>query len=878
MTRARLAPEVVQASAMDCGPAALKCLLDGHGLPVSFGRLREACQTGVDGASIDDLEEVAGALGLLAEQALIPQDHLLLPQARSLPAIVVTDLPDGSHHFVVVWARTLGRVQVMDPAVGRRWLPESALLARVHRHELAVPAAAWRDFAADAAFLQPLNARLAALGLRPARCSSLMGAALADQGWFSLAALDAAVRLAQSLCDAGAVSLRETGRIAESLFAATVASPDDIHAHIPEAYWTVAPGGAEDGAPMLRVRGAVILRVGGVGPGRPEDLPPELQAAASEPPTRLGARLVDALRQEGLVPAVALGVAAAVGVTALMLEALLFRGMFEIGQVLQTPVQRAAAAIALLTLLALMLSASLPIGFESARLGRRLELRLRMSLLRKLVRMQDQYFQSRATSDMADRAHALHLARGLPTLALLGLQTALELVMTTLAVGILAPEAWPVVLLLLAVAGGAPVLTRRALNEQDLRTRTHSAALNTFYLDALLGSAPIRAHSADDAVRRRHEALLVEWARSLRGLQRSGLMLQAVQSVACGLGVGLVLWVHFRHAGGVGGTDLLLVYWALKLPNLGSQLAGVAQQVPAQRSMLLRLMEPLGAAEEAPVPAVARTDAALGFELRGARISAGGHEVLGDLDLRVKPGEHVAIVGPSGAGKSTLLAALLGWRSIDEGRFLVDGEDLGEGAGAAIRRQAAWIDPGVQIWNRSLLDNLAYANDQALPEELGRAVAASGVDSVMRHLPDGLQTRLGEGGGRLSGGQGQRVRFARGLLTEDARIALLDEPFRGLDRGERRRLLDEARTAWAQTTLLFVTHDLEETLDFQRVLVVEDGRIVEDGPPRALAEADTRYAALLAGESELRRTRWNGTGWRHLRLEDGAVTERETVA
>src|SRR5262249_57258585 len=113
------APEVVQTSAMDCGPAALKCLLEGFGIPVSYGRLREACQTDVDGTSIDTMEEIAVQLGLDAEQVMVPVDHVLEAAADALPAIVVVRLPSGDVHFVVAWRAALGFVQVMDPGTGR---------------------------------------------------------------------------------------------------------------------------------------------------------------------------------------------------------------------------------------------------------------------------------------------------------------------------------------------------------------------------------------------------------------------------------------------------------------------------------------------------------------------------------------------------------------------------------------------------------------------------------------------------------------------------------------------------------------------------------------------------------------------------------------
>src|SRR5215468_10629289 len=99
--RRLLVPEVVQTSAMDCGPAGLKCLLEGFGIPVSYGRLREACQTDVDGTAIDTLEVVADALGVRAQQEMIPVDHLFLDGAGMLPALVVVRHSDGSTHFVV---------------------------------------------------------------------------------------------------------------------------------------------------------------------------------------------------------------------------------------------------------------------------------------------------------------------------------------------------------------------------------------------------------------------------------------------------------------------------------------------------------------------------------------------------------------------------------------------------------------------------------------------------------------------------------------------------------------------------------------------------------------------------------------------------------
>src|ERR1041385_2071110 len=128
---------------MDCGPAALKCLLEGFAVPVSVGRLREACQTDVDGTSIDTLEEVAAQLGLDAEQTMMPVDHVFLTEARALPALIVSVRPDGGMHFVVLWRRHGRLVQVMDPAAGRRWISVRRMARELFVHEMPFPAAAW---------------------------------------------------------------------------------------------------------------------------------------------------------------------------------------------------------------------------------------------------------------------------------------------------------------------------------------------------------------------------------------------------------------------------------------------------------------------------------------------------------------------------------------------------------------------------------------------------------------------------------------------------------------------------------------------------------------------------------------------------------------
>ena len=260
--------------------------------------------------------------------------------------------------------------------------------------------------------------------------------------------------------------------------------------------------------------------------------------------------------------------------------------------------------------------------------------------------------------------------------------------------------------------------------------------------------------------------------------------------------------------------------------------------------------------------------------LEGVSVRVAGHTILEGIDLRIEAGSHVAIVGPSGAGKSSLVGLLLGWHRPANGHILVDGEPLHGQRLERLRQETAWVDPAVQLWNRSFLENLLYGTPTDPSLAVGWVIDQADLASVLRKLPEGLQTPLGEGGGLVSGGEGQRVRLGRAMLQSGVRLVILDEPFRGLDREQRRELLTRARSMWRHATLLCITHDVSETQAFARVVVVEGGQIVEDGPPADLAKRPgSRYQAMLATEAAVREELWSSAAWRRLELKGGLLLE-----
>jgi ABC-type multidrug transport system fused ATPase/permease subunit len=343
---------------------------------------------------------------------------------------------------------------------------------------------------------------------------------------------------------------------------------------------------------------------------------------------------------------------------------------------------------------------------------------------------------------------------------------------------------------------------------------------------------------------------------------------------------------HFRSGDLV--VSLLLVYWALNLPVIGGQLASIVLQYPRQRNLVLRILEPLSAPDErsenttatlSPEPicaeAALRDRRGVSISFEGVNIGDMGHTILNDLNLEIDAGSHVCIVGPSGAGKSTLVGILLGWHRPRSGEVFVDGEPLDHDRLEKLRRETVWVDPSIQIWNRSLLQNLQFGESGTDSlRRIGEVVEQADLIPLLKKLPKGLQTRLGEGGALVSGGEGQRVRLGRATLRRPPRLVILDEPFSALDRERRRELMGLVRQLWRNATLLCITHDVSESVEFERVLVVDNGHIVQTGAPSQLMQqSGSRYEQLLQADEVVHQQVWSKAAWRRIRLKRGQISE-----
>jgi ATP-binding cassette subfamily B protein len=216
---------------------------------------------------------------------------------------------------------------------------------------------------------------------------------------------------------------------------------------------------------------------------------------------------------------------------------------------------------------------------------------------------------------------------------------------------------------------------------------------------------------------------------------------------------------------------------------------------------------------------------------------------LNSFNLNVRARERLAVVGPSGAGKTTIFQLAERFYDPQSGRVLLDGVDLKDADPADIRRRIAMVPQETIIFAASARDNLRYGNWEASEDELWQAARDANAEEFLRALPEGLDTFMGEGGARLSGGQRQRIAIARALLR-DAPLLLLDEATSALDAESERLVQDALDRLMADRTTIVIAHRLATVRAADRIVVMDAGRIVEEGTHASLSARGGLYARL----------------------------------
>ncbi|MBI3443895.1 MAG: ATP-binding cassette domain-containing protein, partial [Magnetospirillum sp.] len=224
-------------------------------------------------------------------------------------------------------------------------------------------------------------------------------------------------------------------------------------------------------------------------------------------------------------------------------------------------------------------------------------------------------------------------------------------------------------------------------------------------------------------------------------------------------------------------------------------------------------------------------------------------DVLKGVSFTIRKGQMTAIVGPSGAGKSTLSRLLFRFYDVSGGAITIDGQDLRDITQASLRSAIGIVPQDTVLFNDSIRYNIAYGRPGASQEEVEDAARLARIHDFVTSLPQGYDTRVGERGLKLSGGEKQRVAIARTILKQPS-ILIFDEATSALDTQTEKEIQESLREVSRNRTTLMVAHRLSTVVDADEILVLEKGRIVERGRHAQLLEADGRYAAMWHKQQE----------------------------
>ncbi len=487
-------------------------------------------------------------------------------------------------------------------------------------------------------------------------------------------------------------------------------------------------------------------------------------------------------------------------------------------------------------------------------LGERIVADLRADVFAHLTRLSPGFFDTAKTGEMISRLTAdttqIKSAVGASvSIALRNLVLffggATMMVVTSPRLSLFVLGAIPIIVLPLVGYGRA--VRKKGRQAQDRLAEASS------YASELIGAIRIlQAFTNETMAKHRFTAAVEDAYGAARSVTRARSVLTAIAIFLVFASVVLVLWVGAQDvlagditAGRLGQFVLYAVFAAGGLGEL-SQVWGEISQASGAAERLFEILdvEPEIETPASPVAMPVPARGAVAFDnVRFAYPTRPETFVLDGLSFDVKPGERLALVGPSGAGKSTIFHLILRFYDPASGRVRFDGVDLRQADPAALRQRAALVPQDPVVFASSVADNIRFGNPDAGDDAVRRAAEAAHAAEFIARLPQGYDTTLGERGITLSGGQRQRIAIARAILR-DAPLLLLDEATSSLD-AESETLVQKALTQlMQQRTSIVIAHRLATVLSCDRILVIDRGRIVEEGTHAQLSVSGGLYARL----------------------------------
>ncbi len=391
---------------------------------------------------------------------------------------------------------------------------------------------------------------------------------------------------------------------------------------------------------------------------------------------------------------------------------------------------------------------------------------------------------------------------------------------------------------------------RIAMNAMDSQANTQA-------IDSLLNYETVKYFGNEVHELRRYDDSLRDWEASAVKSQTSLSALNFGQAAIIAVAVTLIMVLAAQ--GVVSGSmtlgDLVLVNAFLLQLFIPLNFLGIVySQLKHALADMQLMLDVLKRDPEITDRQDARELKAAGAEVRFENVSFGydpDRPILHDVSFHIAPGRKVAVVGPSGAGKSTLARLLFRFYDVNGGRILVNGQDIREVTQDSLRRTIGIVPQDTVLFNESLYYNLAYARPGASREDIEQAARLASIHEFIMSLPKDYDTVVGERGLKLSGGEKQRVAIARAILKQP-RILVFDEATSSLDSHSEQLILEALREVAAHHTTLAIAHRLSTITDADDILVMDAGRVVEQGTHQALLDRAGLYANMWALQQEER--------------------------
>jgi ATP-binding cassette subfamily B protein len=492
-------------------------------------------------------------------------------------------------------------------------------------------------------------------------------------------------------------------------------------------------------------------------------------------------------------------------------------------------------------------------------LGERIVADLRRALFERLTRLDPAFFDAARSGEIVSRltADTTQVKSAFGVSVSMALRNA---VLFLGAVGLMvwtSPKLSALVILAIPLIVLPLIFSGRAVQRRSRAAQDRLADATAYASEAIGAVRTMQAFGMEEATARRFASAAEGAYAAARDSSRSrALLTGAVIFLVCSSVVGVLWWgaqdvlAGTMSAGRLSQFVLYAVFAASSLGQLSEVYGELAQAAgAAERIGEILAAEPAIAAPAQPRVLPQKAAGTVGFEDVGFSYPAREARSLHGISFEIRAGERVALVGPSGAGKSTVFQLLLRFYDPQHGRVLIDGVPVQELDPRELRRRIALVPQEPVTFGTSVAENIRYGRPDATDEEVREAATLAAAHDFIAALPEGYATLIGERGVTLSGGQRQRIAIARAIL-KDAPILLLDEATSALDAESERAVQSALDRLMQGRTTLVIAHRLATVRQANRILVLDHGRIVEEGTHDRLVQRGGLYARLAALQFE----------------------------